>query len=74
MIRQASKKEIEDLTAYGFKYVTRSKHGELVAHKKKPVRQSNFWHSNYERRPLPYDSTFAYVKWSDEPVMIKRKG
>lgn len=66
--------EKEKLIEQGFRYVTRSKHGELVAHKKKPIRQSNFWHSDYRRRPLPHDSVFAYVKWDDDPVYLLQKG
>lgn len=61
--------EIDKLIKSGFKYVTRAKHGELIAHKKKPIRQSNFWHSDYRRRPLPHES-FSFITWVDDPVYL----
>lgn len=62
--------ELDKLIKKGFKYITRAKHGELVVHKKKPTRQSNYWHSDYRRRPLPHESSFSFVTWVDDPVYL----
>lgn len=62
---------IAELYAKGFRYVTRSKSGEVVAHRTKPVRELNFWFSDYRQRPVD-GIVFTELYWSDEPFKLKK--
>lgn len=62
---------IESLKKKGFKWITRSKHGEVQAHYTKPKRMLNFWDSKGRRQidAMPFHN----LSWNDEPLCLDRK-
>lgn len=74
--REQRKERIEELRAAGFKYITRAQHGELIAHKKKPVRQQNYWESDRRCVVIAEIDLFDSLCWTDEAMYIgnKKKG
>lgn len=65
-------KIISELRAKGYRYVTRSKSGEVVAHRIEPKRESNFWFSDYFQRPVE-GIVFTELYWRDEPFKLRKK-
>lgn len=69
-IAKRNAKIIAALYAKGFRYVTRSKSGEVIAHRIEPKRESNFWFSDYFQRPVD-GMHFNELYWSDEAFKLK---
>lgn len=69
---KCNKKIMDDLYRQGFRFITRSRNGEVVAHKKEPVREINFWFSDYHSRPID-GMHFYKLYWEDEPLKLKRR-
>lgn len=68
--REQRKEKIEELREAGFKYITRAQHGELIAHKKKPVRQLNYWESDRRCLVISEIDLFDFINWEDEALYI----
>lgn len=68
--REQRKEKIEELRETGFKYITRAQHGELIAHKKKPVRQLNYWESDRRCLVISEIDLFDFINWEDEALYI----
>ena len=58
-----------------FKYIARDKDNELWLYSGKPHNEISFgdyWTSFHEKRNLPFDKLFQFIKWEDdEPCNIK---
>lgn len=72
MKRTKKKKEyIVELRKEGYKWITRAKHGEVQAHKTKPIRMLNYWES--KGRIEIKNDIFTDVRWEDEPLCIGKE-